>query len=308
MPWREPFSDPGWVFEAKWDGVRTVLGWDGTAVRAGSRTGNDLLPAFPELSAFRWPRPGLIDGEIVAFDSTGVPSFELLQSRIGATGRQAGAMARSVPISVLAFDVLYDGEPLLTHPLEDRTGRLSQIEPGLVVVSAQTAGDGVELFEAVRASAMEGIVAKRLGSRYRPGVRSPDWRKVAVINRLRAVVGGFVPGEGGRASSFGSLLLGLFDGEALRYIGRVGTGFDDRALEAIRSALDDLQATRSPFDGAGDPGQARWVHPGLVARITFKNWTVAGRLRAPVFEGIDLVDPNAVTWLAEGPASEGALE
>jgi bifunctional non-homologous end joining protein LigD len=253
-PWREPFSDPGWVFEAKWDGVRVVLGWDGTAVRAGSRTGKDLLPAFPELFAFRWPGPGMIDGEIVAFDATGVPSFELLQSRIGATGRQADALARSVPISVLAFDVLYDGTPLLTHPLEDRTARLAQIEPGLVVVSAQTVGDGVELFEAVRASAMEGVVAKRLGSGYRPGVRSYDWRKVAVINRLRAVMGGFLPGEGGRSSSFGSLVLGLFDGEALRYIGRVGTGFDDRALGAIRRALDDLQATRSPFDAADDPG------------------------------------------------------
>lgn len=301
-PWRVPFSDPNWMFEVKWDGVRVVLGWDGSSVTARSRRGNDLLASFPELAAFRWQGPLLLDGEIVALDPAGVPSFELLQQRMHVTGRRAHDLARSIPISVVAFDVLYDGIPLLDRPLEDRTGRLALIEPGLVVASESTAGDGVELFEAVKAAGMEGIVAKRLGSRYRPGVRSADWRKIPALHRLRAVIGGYLPGEGGRRGSFGSLLVGLFDGTALRFVGRVGTGFDDRALGAIRSALDELASDVSPFAASDEVGAARWVRPGLVARVSFKNWTAAGRLRAPVFEGLEVVDPEEVTWDSEGPA------
>ncbi len=142
-------------------------------------------------------------------------------------------------------------------------------------------------------------MAKRIGSRYRPGVRSPDWRKISVVNRVRAVVGGFTPGEGGRSSTFGSLLLGLFDGARLRYIGRVGTGFDARALRAVRDALAELEAPVSPFSDPVD--EAVWVYPGLVARVAYKNWTRAGRLRAPVFEGFEIADPEAVTWDTEGP-------
>ena len=307
VPWRTPFSDPGWTFEVKWDGVRVALGWDGGTVSARSRNGNELLPAFPELESFRWPRPGLIDAELVAFDDNGKPSFARLQQRLGATGLKARELARSVPVSVVAFDILFDGLAVLDEPLEDRFARLQSVEPGLVVVSERTTGDGEALFEAVRSSSLEGMVAKRLGSRYRPGVRSPDWRKVAVVDRLRAVVGGFVPGEGGRSATFGSLLLGMYDGDSLRYVGRVGSGFDDQTLTAIRVALDDLTTDSSSFVGDIDAADVIWVEPGLVARVAFKNWTAAGRLRAPVFEGLDLVDPESVTWKAEGP-SESPIE
>lgn len=307
VPWQTPFSDSDWTFEVKWDGVRVALGWDGTRVSARSRNDNDLLEAFPELESFRWPRPGLLDAELVAFDEAGVPSFERLQQRLGGSGVRARELARSIPISVVAFDVLFDGSSVLDEPLEERVARLDSLDPGLVVVSERTAGEGEALFEAVRASSLEGMVAKRLGSRYRPGVRSPDWRKVTVVNRLRAVIGGFVRGEGGRSTTFGSLLLGLFDGDSLRYIGRVGSGFDDQTLAAIRVALDELRTEVCPFAGGVDPGDAVWVEPGLVARVSFKNWTAAGRLRAPVFEGIELVDSDGVTWAAEG-RSEGAVE
>ena len=307
VPWRDPFSDPGWTFEVKWDGVRVALGWDGATVSARSRNGNDLLAAFPELESFRWPRPGLIDAELVTFDERGVPSFERLQQRLGASGLRARELARSIPVSVVAFDVVFDGRPVLDEPLEDRFARLESVEPGLVVVSERTDRDGDALFEAVQAASLEGMVAKRLGSQYRPGVRSPDWRKVAVADRLRAIVGGFLPGEGGRSATFGSLLLGLNDGDSLRYIGRVGSGFDERTLAAIRTSLDELRSEVCPFAGDVDPSGATWVEPGMVVRVSFKNWTAAGRLRAPVFDGLDLVDSASVTWEAEGP-SQGSVE
>jgi bifunctional non-homologous end joining protein LigD len=307
-PWRAPFIDPGWIFEVKWDGVRVMLGWNGSVVSARSRRGNDLVGAFPELTSFRWPREGVIDGEIVALSDTGRPSFELLQQRIHARGSRAEALARSIRISVVAFDVVHDGGPIVESPLEERIARLAQLESVLVTRAEPTRADGVALFEAIQSSKMEGIVAKRLGSLYRQGARSPDWRKISVVSCLRGVIGGYVPGDGRRARTFGSLLLGLFDGESLRFIGRVGTGFDDRTLVAIRGALEELASDFSPFAPTEEVGEAMWVHPGLVARVAYKNWTASSRLRAPVFEGLDLVDPDAVTWQAEGPGSQSPVE
>jgi bifunctional non-homologous end joining protein LigD len=154
----------------------------------------------------------------------------------------------------------------------------------------------------VQERGMEGLVAKRLGSRYRPGQRSADWRKVPSLVSTRAVVAGYTPGSGGRSATFGGLLLGLWDGDRLRFIGSVGTGFDDAALRAIRAALDELRTERSPFSlDASLPAEAVWVEPRLVAVVQFREWTEAGRLRAPVFKGFSDESVASITWEEEGP-------
>jgi bifunctional non-homologous end joining protein LigD len=221
---------------------------------------------------------------------------------LGTPARVAEA-ARSIPVHYVVFDILYDGREVTSEPLEDRLGFLDATElPAHFVRSERVPTEGDKLFEAVRRERLEGIVGKRLGSVYRPGARSPDWRKVAAVRRTRAVVGGFTPGEGGRSDSFGSLLLGLYDADGLRWIGSVGTGFDTETLRAIRKALDQMTIDACPFEPDADlPGQAVWVEPVLVAEIEFKEWTRAGRLRAPAFKGLSVVPPEEATWITEGP-------
>ena len=149
---------------------------------------------------------------------------------------------------------------------------------------------------------LEGIVAKRLGSRYTSGVRSPDWRKIGFFKQLRAVVGGFTPGVGGRSGTFGALLLGLWDEDRLRWIGSVGSGFSDRSLAAIRTALDEMTMAECPFLPDGElPNRSTWVQPQLVSMVRYKQWTAAGRLRAPSFSGFTDDPVESVTWVSEGP-------
>ena len=175
--------------------------------------------------------------------------------------------------------------------------------PPPVVIGDAVRGDGPALWEAVRERGMEGIVAKRLDSPYRPGVRSPDWRKIANVPTMRAVVGGFTPGEGGRSRTFGSLLLGLWRGDDLRWIGSVGTGFGDSELIAIRSALDKMTRPVAPFAADPDLPPATWVEPVLVASVGYREWTTAGRLRHPRFRGFTDDPAQTLTREAEGPGS-----
>ncbi|MFQ5968232.1 MAG: non-homologous end-joining DNA ligase [Acidimicrobiia bacterium] len=305
--WPRPFTDPEWWFEVKWDGVRVLLFWDGSEVELRSRRGRDVTEVYPEVSLVRLARPAILDGEIVAFDPEGRPSFELLQSRMNLTGeRRVADAARSVSVSMVAFDLLFDDEDLTRKPLETRLERLDSLDlPETLIRSDRVATDGEALFDAVKERRLEGMVGKRLGSAYRPGVRSSDWRKVAAVQRVKAVVGGFLPGEGGRTTTFSSLLLGLWVGDTLRWIGSVGTGFDNASLRAIRQTLDQLETATSPFLAPEElPPQATWVTPSLVADVEFKQWTKAGRLRAPSFKGFTLDPLEDVTWAAEGPDEE----
>ncbi len=303
-PWATPFTDPGWLFEMKWDGVRAILTWDGASLVIQSRSGRDVTATYPELSGLSLRRPVVLDGEIVAFDDTGRPSFSALQQRMGiAGGMRAIEAARNNPVSCVVFDLLFDGDDVTGRPIEERLERLHAMDlPAPLVNSAVIPTDGEALFAAVGERGLEGVVAKRRGSLYRPGMRSPDWRKIAHVLTVRAVVGGFTPGGGGRAGTFGSLALGLWDGPLLRWIGSVGTGFDDSALEAIRSALDEMSVGESPFRTDTElPAGITWVVPHLVARVACKGWTNAGRLRAPSFKGF-IADPvEEQTWASEGP-------
>lgn len=304
--WASPFVDAAWGFELKWDGVRTILSFDGDGVRLRSRAGNDTTAKYPELQSFTAERPTILDGEIVAFDPSGRPSFERLQTRMNVVVG-AGESRDLVPIDYVAFDMLYDGVPLLDLPLTARRERLAQLDlrPPFARSTAVD-GDPSALWDFVRTRGMEGIVGKRLESPYRPGARSSDWRKITAFRTMRGIVGGFTEGEGARIGTFGSLLLGLWDGDRLRWVGAVGSGFSDAELRAVRGALDQMVVSTPAFeDVSALPAGSTWVAPQLVAMVQYKEWTRAQRLRAPSFKGFTDDPPAAVTWEREGPAAPG---
>jgi len=297
----DPFDDPGWWFEVKWDGYRAIVGAENGLIRARSRRGLDLLGPFPELGTLELPDGVVVDGEIVAFDPEGNPSFSLLQRRTG-FGR-SGTGAR-VGVNLVVFDVLFHGADITAAPLEERRSVLERLElTSPIIVPEPTSEHGVGLYEAVRDRGLEGIVAKRLGSRYQPGKRSADWLKVPIRHKLRAIVGGYMPGEGGRSSTFGSVLVGLYEPEGLRWIAAVGSGFGDETLTAFHSALTEIEREDSPFvnEVVAPGGPPVWVEPAIVVTVEYKEWTMDDHLRAPVFKGIDLADPETVSWAEEGP-------
>ena len=298
VTWDRPFDDDEWIFEAKLDGVRALVNIEDGSVRIRSRAGNDMTDSYPDLDGLATlPAGTILDGEIIAYDDDGRPSFERLQGRMHHRGPS------SINISLVAFDLLaLDGRLLIDEPIEVRLDRLSSIDlPTPVEQSLQISGSGIALFEAAAEHDLEGIVAKRLGSQYRPGERSPHWRKIPHIRRTRAVVVGFTESERIRAGGFGALLLGMWEGSSLRFVGSVGTGFDRASAQAIREALEQMKSDQSPL--ADDPAipQAAFVHPHLVAEIAFKQWTSAGRLRAPSFKGFSDRPHEEITWAAEGP-------
>lgn len=298
--WPAPFDDEDWWFEVKWDGYRAIVGSDQGRVRARSRRGLDLLSPFPELGSLDIPDGVVVDGEVTAFDEEGRPSFSLLQRRTGFGGGGTGA---SVGVNLVVFDILFKGEDLTRLPYEERRSTLDRL--GLdtpIVVPESTPAHGVGLFDAVKSQGIEGIVGKRLGSQYLPGRRSPDWRKVSVRHRMRAVVGGYMAGEGGRSSTFGSVLVGLYEPAGLRWVAAVGSGFDEKSLLAFHDALTQLERDTSPFiNEVIAPGHPTWVEPGIVVNVEYKEWTRDDHLRAPVYKGIEIADPETVTWDEEGP-------
>lgn len=307
VPWKDPFDDPDWSFEVKWDGFRVLVESDETGIRLRSRGGHDLSASFPELADLPVPEGCVVDGEIVVLDGDGIPDFGALQTRHGASGAAARRRAIAAPATIVAFDVLHaHGRPVLDRPLESRRELLVEMAPPPMQISEPVGGQGIALFEAVADRGLEGIVAKRSGSPYRPGRRSPDWRKIAHRLRIRALVGGYTPGEGARSGTFGALQLGLRDGERLRYIGAVGTGFDEASLRAIGEALEDLGRGDSPFlADPAVPDATMFVEPVLVALVEAKGWTRAGRLRAASFIGFTDDPIIGVTWDAEGPVLGG---
>jgi len=302
-PWPIPFVDEGWRFELKWDGIRALLIADGDSVRLVSRRGNDITAVYPELVGSTLTDSTVLDGEIIALDESGRPSFQRLQGRMNLSTSALVAAARSSnPVTYVVFDVLYHHSALIAEPWQERRTRLESLPLPVAMVASDVYGTAAPLWAFVEEHDLEGIVAKRLGSRYRPGIRSPDWRKIAAFKTVRAVVAGSTSGEGGRRSSFGSLVLGLWDGPRLRFIGTVGSGFDDASLAAIRDALDELADDETEIVGDLPKGTRR-VRPALVAMVQYREWTAAGRLRAPSFKGFTDDPVPAITWEAEGPPS-----
>ena len=289
----EAFDDPGWAFEPKWDGIRVLVFVESGRVRLVSRNGNDVSAAYPELQVVaETVKPGsILDGEVVAFKD-GSPSFEQLQSRMHVRDpARVRALAAQIPVLLMLFDLVVDGDDSLVGlPLRERRARLEHVVTTneQIQLSPQVIGEGRALFEAARQQGLEGIVAKRLDSRYQSGKRVDTWLKVKVVHELDAVVVGWRPGSGGRSGSLGSLALALFDDQRLEYVGSVGSGFDADSLAAMQELVTHYASdapTMSPEE-VPDSGAVRWLVPELVAVIEYRDVTSAGHLRAPVFKGM----------------------
>src|SRR5712692_4353388 len=304
-----PPEGPDWIYEVKWDGIRTICFIDHQDVRLTSRKGNPAQAQYPELGVIHHyidAETAILDGEIAVLDEQGRPSFALIQPRIMVSDANAIAhLARSRPVTLFLFDLLYlDGYDLRQVPLAERKRLLESIlKPSPVVrLSQHFSGDGRQFLEAARQQGLEGILAKRADSRYE-SKRSRDWIKVKIVAQQEFVICGYTHGE---RDYFGALVLGVYDKNKLRWVGNVGTGFDQRLLETIHGLLQPLITSRCPFEEMPQiPQVVTWVRPERVAAIKFAEWTPDGRLRAPVFLGLRL-DAEPQDCVREGPDTETA--
>jgi bifunctional non-homologous end joining protein LigD len=293
-----PPSGPEWAFEFKWDGVRAIAAVAGQQVRLYSRNGNDITAGYPELTALGaliGGRPVLLDGEILTLGDSGRPDFGLLQQRMHIRSPSPELVDR-VPIAYYLFDLLdFDGHRLLSRSYQQRRELLADLDvegtsSRIRVPPYHTDVDGRQLLEVARRHGLEGVVGKRLDSRYQPGRRSAAWIKTALWTTQEVVVGGWTTGQGNRADTLGALLLGAYDGQGrLRYLGDVGTGFTDRMLQDLLARLVSLEQPGSPFDEPVPREHARrahWVRPQLVGEVEYRNLTEDRRLRHAAWRGL----------------------
>jgi len=307
-----------WTYEIKWDGYRALGYVRNGAARLLSRRGNDLTERFSEVAkalekAVRSPEC-VVDGEVCALDDQGRPSFSAMQQ-----GKRTLVYA--------VFDVLeVDGRPVVDLPLEERRARLGALlntkTKGAQLVQVSAAfDDGEALYEAAQQQSLEGVMAKKLGSRYCEGKRTRDWLKIKTHGRQEFVIVGYTKSEGRRARSFGSLVLATYEGDALNWVGNVGTGFSERAIQELLGRLEPLRVDTSPLAVVPKmprvkKGDVVWVEPRLVAEIEFAEFTHDGHLRAPSYQGlrddkpanevhredarVKLSNPGKVFWPDEG--------
>jgi bifunctional non-homologous end joining protein LigD len=277
----------GWVFEVKWDGYRAVATIAGGEAVLTSRNGNDLTARFPSVAkevakAIKTP-DCVVDGEVCALDESGRSSFSAMQQGKAGT-----------PFVYYAFDVLeVDGEPLIDLPFVERRKRLDKLldKRNRTVRLSETFDDGRALYEAAKQQRLEGMLAKRLDSRYSPGRRTREWLKIKTHGEQEFVIAGYTKGTGRRASSFGSLVLAYHRGNELVYAGNVGTGFNSREIEKLLDKLRPLRRPTPPFRELPKMPRVRksdviWVEPKLVCEVEFVEWTHDGRLRAPSYKGL----------------------
>jgi bifunctional non-homologous end joining protein LigD len=309
-----PRYDEAYGYEIKWDGVRAVVHLDHGHVEAFGRSGADFTSRYPELRQLARATGAqrmILDGEVVAFDEEGRPSFQALQSRMHLASESAvRRKVKELPVTYVIFDLLWlDGHSTLSLGYEDRRSLLEslELEGPRWRTPAYHAGDGAALLEATKGQGIEGIVAKRLDCHYEPGRRSSGWIKVKNVTSQELVIGGWTPGEGGRGSSLGALCVGVHDeGDRLVYAGKVGTGFTEDTLRVLKRELEPLRRDTSPFEGRQPPKGTVFVEPRLVAAVEFREWTQTGTLRAPSFKGLrDDVDPAEVVREPQVPARPG---
>jgi bifunctional non-homologous end joining protein LigD len=298
-----PPRGEGWAFEVKWDGVRAIA-FLGAEPRICSRRGEDITRRYPELAGLAdllADRGALLDGEIVCLTDDGTPSFQRLQRRMGLTSeRESRRRAATEPVTFVAFDILHlDDRSLLRMPYAERRAVLAELDldgPHWRA-PAHHIGDGEAILAAARERRLEGLVAKRLSSPYRPGMRSADWLKLALRRHQEFVIGGWHPGEGTRSGRIGSLAVGYWDAtpeEAARLgreqrlvcAGAVGSGLTQETIAELERRLAALRRASSPFAVGTPRRETRFCEPLLVCEVEFNRWTDEGTLRAPSFKGM----------------------
>jgi bifunctional non-homologous end joining protein LigD len=311
LPKGLPSPDEAYAYEFKWDGVRALTYVRDGDVHVESRNLLDVTGQYPEVAAVGEKldgRTAVVDGEIVALDKKGRPSFQLLQGRmhVGSKVEVQRRMAET-PVAYLVFDVLYlDGKSTMRLPYTERRAILESlpIAGPSVQVPPSTVGDGAKVVDASKKTGLEGVMAKRLDSIYEPGKRSRAWLKVKNHRGQEFVIGGWSTGEGRRAGTIGALLVGYYDDGKLIYAGHVGTGFTDRLLDELRKEMAPLVRPDSPFDGPVPRLEnTTFVEPKLVGEVQFSEWTRDGTLRQPSFKGLrEDKDPRKV--VREEPAQQ----
>lgn len=291
-----PREEDLYAFEYKWDGIRALFFCDGKKQRVETRKLHDVTHDYPELAPLADTFRGssvVLDGEIVAFNEKGRPSFGLLQHRLGLTESNAAARKDIYPVTYMVFDVLYlEGKSLTGLEYTERRKILESL-----ALSADhwktppsNRGEGRAMLEAARDNRLEGVVAKRLDSPYREGKRTGEWLKTKLVHSQEFVIGGFVPLSTG-ARGIGALLLGYYrEGEAgkkeLVYVGKTGSGYTDKDRLELLELLESRETTKNPFMGVVKAHAARFVKPELVAEVEFRGWTNTGHLRQPAFKGL----------------------
>jgi bifunctional non-homologous end joining protein LigD len=294
----KPFDGPDWLFEIKWDGYRAVAFVEDGNVRLVSRTQNDLTAQFPELKDLASSikaKTAVLDGEVVALDEEGRPSFSLMQQRTGfRSGKHRLPGRKDLPIWYYVFDLLYlDGYDLRRATLEDRKAALAKIVTAgdTVRFSDHYPGQGIALFEVAKQKGLEGILAKKRNSFYEER-RSHEWLKIKITQTISCVIGGYTEPEGSR-QYFGSVVLGLYNDKGqLIHVGQAGTGFNQASLKEIWKLLEARKTHKNPFYGDVEAlRKVFWIKPELVAEIKFSEWThereqAGPKLRAPVFLGL----------------------
>jgi bifunctional non-homologous end joining protein LigD len=315
------FDDATWWFEPKFDGIRSTTYLTTDATRLVTRSGRDVTHQYPELNMIHElvdQVNAVIDAEIVAFEDDGHHTFEALQQRMNLQGeREIKRMSTQIPVALVAFDILwFEGHSTVDLPLEDRRELLLGIvetDERLQTIT-YVEGEGVAFAAAARGLDLEGVVAKRLGSRYQPGRRSPDWRKIKLTNTQDCVILGWTPGQGGRAGTFGALLVGAFDGDDLIWIGQVGTGFTHQVLERVLDTLRPLIRDTPPIVDSElkKIKGATFVDPKIVCEVEYLEITRRERkMRAPSFKGLrdDKTPEECVLELPKtAPARRGSAK
>ncbi|WP_329110161.1 non-homologous end-joining DNA ligase [Micromonospora sp. NBC_01699] len=288
-------AETGWAYEFKWDGVRAVAYAErGGRLRLLSRNDRDITSAYPEIAilpSLLGGRTGVLDGELVTLDRRGAPSFSALQRRMHVQAPSASLIA-SAPVRYLVFDLLrLDRTRLVDRPWSQRRAELEQLglQEQQVTVPPVFDRDPDSVMSAARDRGLEGVVSKRVESRYLPGRRSPAWRKTALIQTTEVVVAGYKPGSGRRSGLVGSLLLGINEPAGLVFVGGVGTGFTDAMLADLGERLRRLERDRPAFAApmpSAEAKNARWVEPTLVGEVVYRTVTPDGRLRHASWRGL----------------------
>src|SRR5256714_8060680 len=286
----EPFSDPEWVFETKWDGFRSICFLQKGEARLVSRNQIEMTPQYPELKTLGkqfHASKAIVDGEIVALDEHGMPRFQLLQNKMGIRSGNYGQRG-TAQIVYYVFDLLYlDGFDLMLCPLVERKALLETIlrPAAFVKYSDHIASDGERFFKEIEKFRLEGMIAKSADSPY-VEKRTSDWLKVKTVMRSEVVIGGYTQPRGSR-SHFGALVVGLYRDNELHYVAHSGSGFNQQMLSKVSKLLQPLKTDKCPFvvkPKTNEPVQ--WVKPKLVAELKFSEWTADNRMRHPIFVGL----------------------